>query len=313
MKSGVSSKGVITIAQGSQRYINMAKELAISLNISNPGLKKAIATDSKDNELQDLYDFVIPTDNDFGIGIIQKLLMFDYSPFEESLFIDADCLVLKNIDFLFDQFRENDVGVIGKKVMSGSLFGFPVESMCQKLNMDFIPTFNGGLYYFKKSKTASDVFGKAKEYLYQYDSLGINRHRGNINEEPLMALAMGFYKQAPLDDKGMGMYTPVGQSGVFKIDVLKGYCEFYKSGLKVTPAIMHFGGGYPEAFHYRREVLKMHLVYKCHFNKTISSTIVNGLYNPAYILYVIGYRLLKRIVKRTPFKLFPLMPMFRFE
>jgi hypothetical protein len=313
INSSIHSKGIITIAQGSKRYINMAKELAISLSISNPGLKKALATDSDDPELKLLYDVIIPTNSAFGIGIVQKLYMLDYSPFDETLFIDVDCLVLKDINFLFEEFCKKDVSVIGKKVTEGKIFGFSVNEMKTKLKLLFIPTFNGGTYYFKKTPKAQNVFEKAKEYLQQYDSLGIDRHRGNINEEPLMAIAMGFYEQEPIDDKGKGMYTPVGQKGVFKMDVLRGYCEFYKRDVKVSPAIMHFGGGYPEAFHYRREILKMHLYYKYKFPKIIASVIVNCSYNPVYIVYVFLYRIFKKIIKGGALKFTPLMPMFRFE
>ncbi len=306
-------RGILTIAQGKQQYINMAKELAMSLNISNPGLKKALATDSDDPELKLLFDVIIPTNDSFGIGIVQKLYMFDYSPFNETLFIDVDCLVLKDINFLFEEFRNKDVSVIGRKVIEGKLFGFSVKEMQAKLNLAFVPTFNGGTYYFKKNEKALCVFEKAKEYLRQYDSLGIDRHRGKINEEPLMSLAMGIYNQEPIDDHGKGMYTPVGQSGQFRMDVLREYCEFIKNGIKVNPAIMHFGFGHTQAFHYRRETMKLKLVYYYHIPKIVSSMLVNIVYNPPYVGYVFFYRLIKTIVKRTKFKVFPLMPMFRFE
>jgi hypothetical protein len=109
------------------------------------------------------------------------------------------------------------------------------------------------------------------------------------------------------------MYTPVGQSGVFKMDALQGECEFYKYNEKVNPVIMHFGGGYPEAFHYRRETLKIKLAYSTKLPNKLISFFVNVCYNPIYITYVFGYRLLKAIFKGSKMKMSPLMPMFKFE
>lgn len=313
MSGNTASRGIITIAQGKQQYIDMAKKLAISLNYSNPGLKKALATDSKDPELKELYDEIIPTDNSLGIGIIQKLYMYDYSPFDETIFIDVDCLVVKNIDFLWKLFSGNNVGVMGRKVFDGELFGVPVKQLGEKLGLSYIPAFNGGTYYFKKNPRAKAVYDKAKELVSRYDELGIARHRGNINEEPLMSIALGLFNEEPVNDDGMGMYTPVGQSGVFKMDVLKGYCEFYKYGKKVTPAIMHFGLGHTQAFHYKREVLKLDLVYYKKIPAGLVSASVNFLYNPLYVAYVLAYRTAKSLLKGEKFKMSPLMPMFRFE
>lgn len=307
------NKGVLTIAQGERQYIDLAKNLAISLSVHNPDLKKALVTDSEDPELKKLYDIVIPVDNSIGIGFLQKLYIRDYTPFDETLFIDVDCLVVRDINFLWEPFRKCDVSVIGKKVFEGELFGFPLLDIQNRLDLKYVISFNGGVYYFKKNEKAKMIFDKSKDIVKNYDNYNIVKVRGEIADEPLMSLAMGIYNQEPVDDHGKGMYTPVGQSGQFKMDVLKGYCKFIKSGIEVSPAIMHFGFGHTQAFHYRRERMKLVLVHYYLFPKVVSSVLVNVLYNPTYISYVFFYRLIKTVVKRTKFKLFPLMPMFRFE
>jgi hypothetical protein len=307
------NRGVLTIAQGKKEYIDLAKSLAMSLAINNPGLKKALVTDSDDPELSQLYDVIIPADNSIGVGFLQKLYIRDYTPFDETLFIDVDCLCVRDINFLWEHFNKCDVSVIGRKVFEGELFGFPLKDIQDRLGLKYVISFNGGVYYFKKNQKAETIFNKAKDIVKNYDAYNIVKVRGEIADEPLMSLAMGIYEQEPIDDHGKGMYTPVGQQGRFKMDVLKGYCEFWKSGRKVTPAIMHFGFGHTQAFHCQRETKKLKLVYYYHVPKSIASLLVNVLYNPPYIIYVFAYRIIKSIIKRTKFKLFPLMPMFRFE
>ncbi|MGZ4058284.1 MAG: hypothetical protein ACXVPU_04615 [Bacteroidia bacterium] len=306
-------KGILTIAQGKKQYIELAKNLAISLNINNPGLKKALVTDSDDPELKQLYDIIIPADNSIGIGFLQKLYIRDYTPFDETLFIDVDCLCVRSIDFLWEPFSKRDVSVIGKKVFEGELFGFPLEDIKKHLGLNYVISFNGGVYYFKKNETAKMVFDKSKEIVKNYDAYNIVKVRGEIADEPLLSLAMSIYNQGPIEDHGQGMYTPVGQSGQFKMDVLRGYCEFIKNGNLVSPAIMHFGFGHTHAFHYRRERRKLRLVHYYHFPKLLSSILVNMIYNPVYIVYVFVYRINKTLLRRAKFKIFPVMPMFRFE
>jgi hypothetical protein len=306
-------KGVLTIAQGKKQYIDLAKNLAISLNIHNPGLKKALVTDSDDPELKQLYDIVIPSDNSVGIGFLQKLYIRDYTPFDETLFIDVDCLCVRNIDFLWKLFSKCDVSVIGRKVFEGEQFGFSLADIQNRFGLKYVISFNGGVYYFKKNQKAKIIFDTSKDIVKNYEAYNIVKVRGEIADEPLMSLAMGIYNQEPIDDHGKGMYTPVGQSGQFKMDVLRGYCEFSKNGRVVNPAIMHFGFGHTRAFHYRREQMKLKLVHYYHFPKMFSSILINTFYNPPYVIYVFVYRLGKTILKRTKFKLFPLIPMFRFE
>jgi hypothetical protein len=306
-------RGVLTIAQGKKQYIDLAKNLAISLAIHNPDLKKAIVTDSDDPELRQLYDVVIPADNSIGIGFLQKLYIWDYTPFDETLFIDVDCLTVRDIEFLWRPFSGCDVSVIGRKVFEGELFGFPLADIQSRLGLEYVISFNGGVYYFKKNEKAKIIFDLAKDIVKNYDNYNIVKVRGEIADEPLMSLAMGMHQQEPIDDKGVGMYTPVGQKGRFKMDVLRGYCEFLKSGRKVSPAIMHFGFGHTQAFHYQRERKKLRLVYYYRFPNYLSSILVNAVYNPPYIIYVFIYRLIKSIAGKAKFKLFPLMPMFRFE
>jgi len=77
--------------------------------------------------------------------------------------------------------------------------------------------------------------------------------------------------------------------------------------------IMHFGGGYPEAFHYKREAKKLNLVYYYKLPRGLSSFLANAVYNPPYIVFVFMYRIIKKIMKGGPLKLSPVMPVFRFE
>lgn len=308
-----SVKGILTLAQGKQRYVDMAVNLAKSIRLNCPGVPIAIVTDRPELEMKSFFDHVIPVNPDYGLGLIQKIHLYEYSPFEKTIFIDADCLVVRNFSFLWDLFEGQDVSVIGNKLTTGTWAGMGVETVIQQIKAPYIIQLNGGIYYFRKGVKAASVYQKAQELLDRYDELGIAKLRGQVNEEPLMSLAMSIYRQDPVDDGGKGMRTPVGQSGVFTMDILKGTCAFYKHGICVEPAIMHFGGGYPEAFHYRREIKKLNRYFLLKLPKPIVSFSVNVGWNFVYFIYVLFYRITKSVVKRKKMQFTPLLPMFRFE
>lgn len=314
IQTTLAEKGILIIAQGKQRYIDMAYAIAMSIRLTNPHLQLALVTDSRDEGVKKYYHHLIPINPQWGIGFSQKMHMYEYTPFKKTLFIDVDCLVIQNIDFLWKLFEEHHMSVMGRKKYSGAYIGTTIELLKKHYSFDYLPSFNGGVYFFEKSELAENVFRLGLDiFNNKYDELNLCKFDGRAGDEPAMAIAMGVYGVVPVDDQKKGMYTPVGQQGVFKMDALKGYCVFYKYDERVTPVIMHFGGGYPEAFHYRRELMKIKLVYHFKLPKPMVSFIVNACYNPIYIGYVFFYRLLKCIVKGHKLKLTPLMPMFRFE
>jgi hypothetical protein len=308
-----AKRGILTLAQGHQRYIDMAIRLAESIRLNSPGLPMAVVTDRPENEMKPWFDVVVEVNPQHGKGLIQKLFLYDYSPFEETIFIDADCLAVRDFSFLWDLFSDKEVSAIGECLTTGTWAGMLVEQTCANLNIPYIVQLNGGVYFFRKGNVAASVYQSAQALIERYDEIGIARLRGQINEEPLISLAMSMHAQTPVDDQGNGMRTPVGQSGVFEMDILKQFCAFQKHGIRVTPAIMHFGGGYPEAFHYRREVRKMDLHLKYKLPKPLASFLVNTGRNSVYGIYVLVYRIVKSLLGKARLKFRPALPMFKFE
>lgn len=307
------SKGIITIGQGAQKYIDMSIQLAMSIKIHSPGLSLTLVTDSKDTSLRKYFDHIVPINSDYGVGLKQKIHIYEYSPYDETIFVDADCFIVRPFEFLFDEFKNETVSAIGHKMTKGSWAGFEASEMMGKLQLKYIISLNGGVYYFKKSELGGKIFDKAAELLLQYDDLGIGTLRGQYNEEPLMSLAMSSFNQNPIDDKGKGMRTPIGITGQLKLDVLTGVCGFYKHGVWVEPAIMHFGGDCTKTYFYKRELRKIQINSLNVLPKKVTSLVVNILYNIPYAVHVFVYRVLKRLIKGTKFKMTPIIPMFRFE
>ncbi|MBS1533086.1 MAG: hypothetical protein JSU01_22490, partial [Bacteroidetes bacterium] len=142
-------RGILTIAQGEKRYIDMAKMLALSLKLNAPGIQRAVVTDAA-NEFRGLYDICIPFEPAYGKGLHQKLYLDKYTPFEETLFIDSDCLAVKPLGDTFSLCAEHNFAVFGDQVTTGEWY-MDVAAMCKRFGLASIPMFNGGAYYFKRS------------------------------------------------------------------------------------------------------------------------------------------------------------------
>jgi hypothetical protein len=284
-------RGILTMAYGKKRYIRMAKALAKSIKLRGATIPLAIVTDSEDPELGHLYDVLIPLRRELGSGLKQKIYLNEYTCFAETLFIDADSLVIRDIDELWQYFSNVSFGVVGHQLREGKAFMglMDVGRTMSLLNLTSVPAFNGGMYYFRNDSVANSVFRKSRELSAEYDRLGFEDFNGEISrkpffsEEPVFAIALASSGiDAVVDADGLIMRTPYMMIGGITIDVLKGFARFNKAGQQVMPAIVHFAGS-ACAFEYRRERVKLALAHKLSLlGHDRISTVVNLAFSCLY-------------------------------
>ncbi|WP_375472174.1 hypothetical protein [uncultured Nostoc sp.] len=280
-------------------YLEMAKSLARSLRLHSPNVSRAIVTDNQnDQELLELYDYVIDLKQEYGSNVKQKLHVYEYSPFEYTLCIDSDCIAVRNIDFIFDDFKGRSFSVAGNVYLqAGDKDKFiDVDDTLKQFNLTKLPRFNGGLYYFEKNDTAKAFFEKALEFSRDWRKLGISEFRGDgPNDERIFGLAMMLHNQNMFEDNGQMMRTPIGLRGSFDIDAITGKSTFQKYNQVVSPALVHFACVWGEHPVYHREVSKLKNLDKGSANQ-VKSNIFSA------IQYKFGYQIafLRYIAKRVP-------------
>jgi hypothetical protein len=302
--------GIITIAQGEKRYIEMAKMLALSLINTNPGISRAILSDAPESEFKGLYDIYIPYDESYGKGFVLKLNLNKFSPYEETIFIDADSLVVSSLDEMIALCKPYSFVVFGNQTNSGEWY-MDVAGICRKFNVPSIPLFNGGVYYFRKDAVTNNIYNTARQLKDQYADIGMESFRGMLADEPLMAVALAINQVEAVDDKGKAMRTPIGIQGALAIDVLNGVCSFNKDGEVVEPAIMHFAGDFAYYFHYKRECAKLKMFHLFPFlGRKLASMFINLGYNLSYGTYVFIKRISKMILRGERFDFSISLPLF---
>jgi hypothetical protein len=259
-----NNRGVLTLAFGKPLYIEMAKSLARSLILHDPKLKRAVVTDSDDPDLHQLFSVVIPYRPEYGNNVRQKMHLDLYSPFEETLFIDSDSLILRSLDSIWEAFRNVDFGATANQTTLSKGFKdeyMDVDFILSKFGLEGIPKFNGGLYYFNsRSHAVSDT---ARSLLKDYVSLRFTEFRNDgPADEPLYQVAMAIHGLQSTDMGKGGMWTPIKAVGKIKLDIVNGVCQFTKiigsppTPRLVEPEVMHFAT-FTDSVMYRRECLKL--------------------------------------------------------
>lgn len=240
-----SDVGFITMAYGGQRYIDQAISLARSVKLHMPGQKIALVTD-RDTRIEP-FDDQIRMEDFSAAGTVLKRKMYEYSPFEETLFIDSDCLLTRDCSEQVEAIRQWDFSpVVNTYLFAGDqdLWLEDVGEAVRKVGGANFPKFNGGVYFFRKSETAAKVFAGGEEMLARRSELGIfDFDKAGPGEETLLGLAMAHLGISDLyDDEGKLMRTPLNATGPIHLDIFAGECSFEKNGKRVEPAIVHFCG-----------------------------------------------------------------------
>ena len=179
----------------------MARRLAWSLDVHAPGLPRAVITDVPTHALSSCFEHVIEFRPGASGVFGEKVRLDSYSPFAETLFIDADSLVVGNLDDVWELMRQVPFAVIGHQSTSGRWYG-DVAQMAAAVGANSLPLFNGGLYYFNESAAARSVFATARHLMNRYEELGLADHLIGHAEEPVVAMALAKHGIEALDDGG---------------------------------------------------------------------------------------------------------------
>lgn len=157
------SRGIVVLAQNTEKvnYVDQACLLAMSLKVHNPNTKISLVTNDK-VEKENLFDKIIPIPfgdhaehSDWKVENRWKL--YHASPYDKTIVMDTDMLVLQNIDVWWD-FLENYEIYFTNKVLTYR--GTPSDTkFYRKTFIDSnLPNLFSGLHYFKKCEFAQDFY-----------------------------------------------------------------------------------------------------------------------------------------------------------
>ena len=196
-------RGFVTLATGNIVYYKMAANLLASFRIHNPDVPFAIICDRK-NDYTDLFDDVIVLEKAYG-NYIDKFSLLVKSPYDESIFIEPDCLVYRNLDFFWDLLsHESDCSSFGWN-KGGLLHWFNTDETREHLmklipeidENTVVPLFNPGYIFIRKGYGCQKMYEdclKVAQCISE-DSL-LNAYPpilcdGKLRDDPIFSIAMG--------------------------------------------------------------------------------------------------------------------------
>lgn len=239
-------KGFITVATGNW-YCYLAQNLVMSYRLfGNCDLPFYVITDQKgEKKLKKYFDGVIVLDHPH-YNYLDKIEIYQNTPFDQTVFLDADMNVVDNISFLMDLFEKNgaEVSCYGaiRNITENDRPNHFGNASIQRYNLNQYIAFNGGIYYFKKGKIAekclNDIY---QNFIPRYKELELAYFRnGQMADEPLIGLSMLINGQTPVS-ADFYIMNFVNDVKTIQWDMKSRSCKFIWYGNLISTRIVHFG------------------------------------------------------------------------
>ncbi len=227
------AEGYVVIAFDDGRYLDIAANLALSIRrhdqrpvsvLINPAVRFNPAYTG-------LFDQVITVADDTAFrGAMNKARLFGLTPYDRTLYVDADCLLFSpRIEFFWRKYRGHAFAVEGHKQNKGAVFACSLgekdaAALCALLELPFLTVFNAGVMYFERTDASKAVFDKVialyrgphrDAISYQY------KHAGEYADEPFFGAALASLGIAPFEPpllQRLQVTTPNLTDAVMDID-----------------------------------------------------------------------------------------------
>ena len=242
------TRGFVTIATGKDRYYRIAYNLLCSYRVNAGAYPFAIICD-RENKYTEAFDKVVHLP-DPSNSYMDKLRLFDCLPYDETIFIDADCLVYGDIDRWWELFENaGDCSVFGCAYddLTTDRGWFMTGGMGKyRDSIRFVPSFSGGVYYLRNTDTCAKVFDTAKEAAAHYGDYPFAIFKDPA-DEPVIALGMAVNGCRPVECEDVGLYT---YRRYTKADIDVPRAEWYYNGEWRPIILIHWGSfGAMKAFY----------------------------------------------------------------
>lgn len=195
----MDGEGYLILASGPPQYVEMARNLAASLRIMDGTRPICLVHDQHARlEASDKAFFddaaVLPEDPLYS-GSINKIRLHPLSPYRRTMFVDADCLLMKrDIDIYWDVGRKSFFCITGARRTQGRWKGVDIAHLLAQEQSPYLVQMNSGVFCFDKSPAAASFFqGLNDFYLRRRSALGVGLQRGKPGQtdEIYLGLWMG--------------------------------------------------------------------------------------------------------------------------
>jgi hypothetical protein len=215
------SKGIVTAAFGSRKYLEMAVDLALSLREVSQLPLSIVSTPSGSRFFERYYagefDQVIEVpslelEEGKGRYLAAKLECLRRSPYDESIFLDADMVCVKEPSFLFDGLRSNRVRVHGRlhdrETCDGiSHHGILIRDLIDRLGLDGYTYCSLAVFAFER--LAGEALASLMERERRRWDRRTSEHFGKILNDEILLGVLGHHSGVDFFRNPARSYQPL--------------------------------------------------------------------------------------------------------
>lgn len=195
-------QGFVTIATGDAQYYRMARTLLRSYRQNCPQpLPFAILCDRENEFTAEFDDVVILPDP--KRSWMDKMALLTHCPYDENLFLDADCTVYRDINHMMARFsgQSSDFSCFGLVLPTDSENGWFTRKAAELYPIRFITHLHGISYFVRKSPVIDELRTLCDDITVNYEKLRFSCFPTKLADEPIFALAMAVLDLKPIQAK----------------------------------------------------------------------------------------------------------------
>ena len=278
------SRGFVTIATGKDNYYRIAANLLDSYRLHTTDPMPFALICDRENRYSDKFDMTVVID-DPTFSYVDKLRLPEYVPFDETIFIDADCLAYVDLNSFWDLFEgAGEFSVFGRNYPLDYEYGwFKREDTGKyKDEIQYIPDFIGGVYYLRKGERLEEFYALVKDILSTYHDYTF-RQFTEPADEPVFALAMAVCGFKTAGDKSPDIcFYP--HATYFESDISSGLVRFtdryyLDRGIIPMAYMVHWGSGNTKDPVYLKEEFRLRTLTRGHsLSSAKMGTATAGIY-----------------------------------
>lgn len=259
------TRGFITIATGKEMYYQFAKNLLESYKLyCNDPLPFAIMTD-QENAYTALFDEVVLFQKTEHV-YFDKFELLKRAPFDETIFIDSDCLAYADLNEFWDYFANaDDFSAAGSNHAIDSELGLfqRGEIGIFEDRVNWKPDIHGGLYFIRKGAVCDAIYRDCRYIAEHHGQFKWPDFCAAYADEPVLCLAMAANgcHATEADPRNYGIPWEVTE---MNCDIFTGKCTYATDWHPKVPQgrMIHWSVRYCKKPLYRFEVEKLQIMVK---------------------------------------------------
>lgn len=221
------TRGFITLATGKDLYYQLARNLLMSYRLySAHPMPFAILCD-RENEYTALFDEVVLLEHPLN-SYWDKFELLTRAPYDETIFIDADCLAYADLNEYWDYFADADD-------FTGCGTNYPIDSEKGLFQKDGIgkytglahwkPDICGGLYFIRRGQQCDALYQECQWISSHYDEFQWPDFCAVKADETVLCLAMAVHGMHAMEADPRN-YGILWEATELECDIFTGKCQY---------------------------------------------------------------------------------------